>query len=314
MDSVITAKKTEREKRKEAEEQRRGVLLHSGDAIVMLGFANVSADDTLKLKRICEVIRDDRYEKDFIWNMAMGPATDFHRHWNNIMARCLLRSVRSIPGARQFTLVSKLTEILFGITVVEGLEEVPEVAYDSILEQAKMIESVGIVATTLLGFIETDYKNTSHGNSETPREARKQIARVALFFACLHYDLSFLNLVLVLSSNLLFFDRVAVIGYVRSALFGELAKFVNGSIDSPTLFVSSCITGYTRITNINPYAWVPLASKPVEDPRVLGARYRKVVCSSPLQKARSYGTPLGVTNSQKSRGGMIIGFDDTAGQ
>jgi hypothetical protein len=292
-------------KRKSANGSRK-----SGEMLAILGFVTVSESHIDKLYTICETTESDRNEKDFIYKMAQGEHSEFHCHWYSIMAHSLLRTIRVIHNSSRGSLIAELMDMLFKIKAPSNIEWMKEVPYEDNSDQARMIESIGVVASTLLNYVEMSFGGAMRGDHPQTRKARASIARTAMFFICLHYDLSLLDLILSPRSNINFFNHMSMVMFVRVALFDVVSAFVNGTLEDPVLFVTACMTAYTRDTNIDPYALVPLALKPPEDPSVLSREYARLLTPNIVRGHMMRNSTMGIaTGGHKSN--LLIGYKRT---
>jgi len=242
----------------------------------MMG-CHLSPADVSNMRLVCQTIEKDRAEADFIWNMVNGTISGFHFHWYNIMVRCLLRTMRVIPSTRKGTVVSDLVENLYGINSVGDLNFIKQIPYSSMADFSKMRSAIELPLINIFVFIDTEYEGPMKGDSKAASEARKHIARTAMFFVCIHYDLSFLGYILSPQSKLNFFDKGAVKTYARTFLCNELSGYSNGCIPDPMALINNCFAGYVKSTNIDPYATIPLQHKPPEELSALHPRYQRVV-------------------------------------
>lgn len=266
-----------------------------GDVSVMINFVPISNIYASRLRQICVKAESIRTSKDYIWRMAMGKKTKEHDHWYFVMAQSMLRMLRCLPDKRQNSNLSVLTKELFGIDQVIDLAFLKEIEFDDLITYTQMWFGINTAITLILTFVRDDYEGSMKGSSEATREARKSMARTAFFFISLHYDISFLRLVLDQATGVDFFDKRNILGYIRTGLYGAVMYYINGGITDTPLFVTECISSYVQVTNIDPFASLPLSIKPPEDPTVVHPRYIKKHSES---KA-----------GRKENGGFIIGFD-----
>ena len=275
----------------------------AGNLSVMFGGVVLSEAEQRKGYQICKVIKEDREEKDFVWRMTMGKPSKFHDHWHGMMARCLLRTVRSIPHARQNTSVQELTQLLFGISEVGDIRVISEVPYNSIEEQVMMVSSVSGIASALINFVNINNDRSMPGSDEETVAARKEVAKAALFFTCMHYDLAFLHFILDPRNKLPFMNRKGVLNFVIAPLCTQLDSLINGNLTQIPFFNATCVSEYGMNVNLDPYINVPLELKPPEDPRVL-TQSRK----DEIKRRGQLTTPGSIRITMGDE--MIVGYDE----
>lgn len=279
------------------EHRAEGTTFASGECEAMLGVKELSAEYEDKLRRAVRVMEYDRGMKDFVWHVVARPETvEFHDKVYTMMARILLRTSRYAPGSTEPNVVRRLTDELFGVTDVGDLTFVPEHVYSTSGYKLRNENSLVSAALHIYNYCSAGGAAGALAGSKWKR-ARKAIARKALFFVCLHHDLSFLNYVIDPKNGAKFASEVNFRHFVQTKLATATANFLNGLclID---MYVADCIADYAAWTGVDPYADVPLRLKPPEDPRVLSEDRRALVEERPAA-----GPPRGV-------GAGLIGYDE----
>jgi hypothetical protein len=215
----------------------------------------VSASEARIMESICSEVEKSRMEEDFVYRIVLGEYTPEIRKWGEYMARCLLRLLRCpSPEYTQATVAVELCSCLYGIDSVGDISALPEeVALGSLEDWQMLWTSLGAALIHILMFVQNAQTGTMRGWNAEDFEARKAVARKALFFLVIYYDLGFTKAVIRSAKTLRFFNARDFQYFVVADLHLPIQLYLNGQLQDTLLFVTQCFSNYMIRVIPNPF-------------------------------------------------------------